>query len=71
MLELEYLTEKNGQRKAVVIPIELWRQLFLGDDTSVDELTEAMEDYCLGKAMEEAKKGPLLNHDEALAYLEA
>jgi len=28
-----------------------------------------MEDYCLNKAMDEAKKTPLLNRDEALDYL--
>jgi hypothetical protein len=25
MLEIEYMTDENGQPKAVVIPIELWR----------------------------------------------
>jgi len=70
MLELEYLTDKSGQLKAVVVPIELWKQLFLRDDVSVEELSEAMEDYCLGKAMDEAKKSPLLSREEALAYLE-
>jgi hypothetical protein len=28
MFEVECLTDKNGQQKAVVLPIELWRQLF-------------------------------------------
>ena len=71
MFELEYLTDKSGQLKAVVVPIELWKQLFLGDDASVEELSEAMEDYCLSKAMDEAKETPLLSREEALAYLEA
>lgn len=39
MIEIEYLTDKNGQPKAVVIPIELWRQLFPKDDVSVEELS--------------------------------
>ena len=71
MVEIEYLTDKNGQLKAVVIPIELWKQLFLKDDASVEELSEAMEDYCLSKVMDEAKESPLLSREEALAYLEA
>jgi len=71
MFELEYLTDKSGQLKAVVVPIELWKQLFLKDDVSVEELSEAMEDYCLSKAMDEAKETPLLSREEALAYLEA
>jgi hypothetical protein len=71
MLELEYLTDKNGQLRAVVIPIELWKRLFLEDDASAEELSEAMEDYCLSKAMDEAKETPLLSREEALAYLEA
>lgn len=69
MLEVEYLTDKNGQPKAVVIPIELWRQLFPKEDTSVEELSEAIEDYCLSKAMDEAQKSPFLGRDEALDYL--
>jgi hypothetical protein len=71
MLELEYLTDKKGQLKAVVIPIKLWERLFLTVDASAEELSEAIEDYCLNKAMDEAKESPLLNRDEALAYLEA
>ncbi|MCL0077295.1 hypothetical protein M1O12_04690 [Dehalococcoidia bacterium] len=70
MVEVEYLTDKRGQQKAVVIPIELWRQLFPKDDASVEELSEEIEDYCLSKAMDEAQKTPLLNRKEALAYLE-
>ncbi|MFQ6041812.1 MAG: hypothetical protein ACE5PV_13220 [Candidatus Poribacteria bacterium] len=71
MFELEYLTDKTGQLKAVVVPIELWKQLFLKDDASVEELSEAIENYCLSKAMDEAKEAPLLSREEALAYLEA
>ncbi len=71
MYELEYLTDKNGQTKAVVIPIELWNRLFLRNDTSDEDLSEAMEDYCLNKAMDEAKETPLLSRDEALAWLES
>jgi len=70
MLELEYLTDKEGQLKAVVVPIELWEQLFLPDDASAEDLAEAIEDYCLGKAMDEAKESPLLTREEALSYLE-
>ena len=70
MLELEYLTDKSGQLKAIVVPIELWKQLFLKDDASTEEFSEAIEDYCLNKAMDEAKETPLLSREEALAYLE-
>ncbi len=70
MFEVEYLTGKNGQQKAVVIPIELWRQLFPKDDASIEDLSEEIEDYCLSKAMDEAEKTPLLSRKEALAYLE-
>ncbi len=69
--KLEYLTDKNGQTKAVVVPIGLWNQLFLKNDTSEADLSEAMEDYCLSKAMDEAKKTPLLSRDKALAWLES
>jgi hypothetical protein len=71
MLKLEYLTDRSGQLKAVVIPIELWKQLFIEDDASAEELSDAMEDYCLSKAMDEARGTPLLSREEALAYLEA
>jgi hypothetical protein len=68
MLEIEYLINKDGQRKAVVIPIELWDKLLPKEADSFDELSEALEDYCMDKAMDEGQKTPLLNRDEALAY---
>lgn len=70
MLEIEYLTDKNGQPKAVVIPIEVWRQLFPEEKISLDELSERLEDYCLNKAMDEARQTPLLDRQAALKYLE-
>ena len=70
MIEVEYLTDKNGQLKAVVVPIKLWRKLFPQDDGSVEELSQAVEDYCLNKAMDEARESPLLSREEALAYWE-
>ncbi|MDJ0634420.1 MAG: hypothetical protein QNJ34_14630 [Xenococcaceae cyanobacterium MO_188.B29] len=70
MFEIEYLTDKNGQPKAVVIPIEIWQQMFTKGEVSVDELSAGLEDYCLGKAMDEAKDTPLLDREAALEYLE-
>ena len=71
MFEIEYLTDKNGQPKAVVIPIEVWRQLFPEETIiALDDLSEILEDYCLNKAMDEAKQTPLLERDAALKYLE-
>lgn len=70
MLEIEYMTDKNGQPKAVVIPIELWRQLLPDEDVSVEELSEKIENYCLNNAMNEARNTPLLSREEALRYLE-
>jgi hypothetical protein len=69
MVELEYLTDKKGQRKAVVVPIEIWKRLFPEDAASAEALAEAVEGYCLNKAMDEAKASPLLTREEALAYL--
>ncbi len=70
MFEIEYLTDKNGQPKAVVIPIEVWRRLFPEEKISLDELSERLEDYCLSKAMDEARQTPLLERETALKYLE-
>jgi len=70
MFEIEYVTNKNGQPKAVVIPIELWNEILPKEDSSLEELSEALEDYCLGKAMDEGQKSPLLDRNEALKYLE-
>jgi hypothetical protein len=47
MLEIEYMTDENGQPKAVVIPIELWKQLLPNENLSVEELSEKIENYCL------------------------
>lgn len=69
MLEVEYLTDKEGQLKAVVVPIALWRQLF-PEENSLEEMLERIEDYCLSKAMDETRESLLLNREEALIYLE-
>jgi hypothetical protein len=60
MLEVEYLTDQNGQPKAVVISIALWRQLFPHADPSAEEFAESIEDYCLSQAMDEAQHSPIL-----------
>lgn len=67
MLELEYLTDKSGQLKAVVIPVEIWNKLFLDENASPEELAEAIETYALNKAMDEAEQTPLLTREEALS----
>ncbi|MEG3975180.1 hypothetical protein QT970_11225 [Microcoleus sp. herbarium8] len=70
-LNIEYLTNKDGDVSAVVIPIELGRQLLLpNEEVSVAQLAGAVEDYCMNKAMDEAVNTTLLNRSEALAYLE-
>ena len=69
MLEIEYMTDKNGQPKAVVIPIELWRKLLPNEDLSFEELSEKIENYCLNNAMNEAQHPPLMSREEALRYL--
>ncbi len=73
MLNLEYLTDSTGQPKAVVIPIDLWRKVFpeLTPPLDAEDLTDALEDYCLYQAMVEAAETPLLDREAALAYLEA
>ncbi len=70
MNEVQYLTDQRGEPQAVVLPIELWRRLLPRDDPSPAELAEAVEDYCLGKAMDEGRQTPLLSREEALEYLE-
>lgn len=70
MLDIEYLTDKNGHPKAVVIPIELWRKIIPIENINLDDLAEFIEDYCLNKAMNEAKSTPLLSKETALQFLE-
>jgi len=70
MLNLEYLTNQDGQPTAVVIPIEIWRQLLPFENASLENLSDAIEDYCLNKAMDEGKRSPLYSQDEAKAFLE-
>ena len=70
MIELEYITDKDGQQKAVVIPIGLWRKILPSKTATLEDISEDVEDYCLNKAMDEAKGSPLLNRKEALAFLE-
>ena len=44
MLNIEYLTNKDGDAIAVVIPIDLWRQLLPipTEEASFEELQEAV-----------------------------
>jgi hypothetical protein len=70
MPDLEYLTDSTGILTAVVIPIALWRQLLPYEDASQEAIGEALEDYCLNRAIDEGKQTPLLTRAEALAYLE-
>jgi len=69
MTGIEYLTDQDGNPRAVVLPIELWRRLLPREEASVEELTEAVEDYCLGKAMDEGRQTHLLSREEALELL--
>jgi hypothetical protein len=70
MFEIEYLTDRQGHPKAVIIPIEIWRKILPDDRVSLEELAESIEDYCLSKAMDAVDNSPLLNRENALAYLE-
>ncbi|CAD0221634.1 hypothetical protein L2E69_14120 [Planktothrix agardhii 1806] len=68
-LAIEYLTDGNGNQTAVVIPIELWRNILLQDTDSIETIKENIEDYCLNKAMDEAKITPLLSREQAIDFL--
>lgn len=70
MTGVHYLTDQDGKPRAVVLPIELWRRLLPHEDATFEELSEAVEDYCLGKAMDEGQQSALLSREEALRYLE-
>lgn len=70
MSDLEYLTNSEGKPVAVVIPIDLWRKILPTEEDSLENLGEAIEDYCLNKAMDEGKKSPLYDLSTALAELE-
>lgn len=70
MLNIAYITDKDGRQQAVVIPIELWRKILPQGNASVENVSEEVEDYCLNKAMDEAERSPLLNRKDALAFLE-
>lgn len=67
--KFDYLADNRGQLKGVMIPPELWQQLFSEEPTSVEAFIEGIENYCLNEAMNEAKETALLSKDEAIAYL--
>ena len=64
-----YWIDAEGNPSAVAIPIELWRQIFPDGVSSTDTVAEGIEDYCLNRAMDEAKETPLLDREAALAFL--
>jgi hypothetical protein len=69
MTGIRYLTDEAGNPKAVVLPMELWRRLLPRDDASLEELTEAVEDHWLNRAMDSGRCTSLLTRAEALKYL--
>ena len=42
MLEIEYITDKDGQQKGVVIPIKLWRKILPPKNASVEPKGRAL-----------------------------
>ena len=70
MQNIEYLTSQDSKAIAVVIPIDIWRQILPAEDASLEELAEGIKDYCLNKAINEAINTPLMERSTALAYLE-
>jgi hypothetical protein len=70
MTNIEYLTDIHGKKKAVVIPMEIWTKIMPDDTEDLKLLSESLEDYCLNKAMDEAKSTPLLDQTTALKFLE-
>ncbi len=66
---IEYLTDTQGKLKGIFIPIDIWKKVFPEFPQSLEELIESIEDYCLNKAMDEAKSTPLLSREEALRFL--
>jgi len=69
MTGVRYLTDEAGNPEAVVLPMELWRRLLPRDDASLEELTEAVEDHCLNRAMDNGRRTSLLTRAEARKYL--
>lgn len=69
-MDIEYLTDKDGHPRAVVLPIELWRRLLPTDEQAEELLADAIEDHCLNKAMDEGARTPLLSREAALRYLD-
>ena len=68
-IAIEYLTDSDGNPKAVVIPIDLWKKLLPQGTDSLGDLAENLEDSCLNKAMDEAQETPLMGREEALQFL--
>jgi hypothetical protein len=65
-----YWIDAEGNPSTVVTPIALWRQIFPDGVSSSDSMAEGIEDYCLNRAMDEAKEMPLLDREAALAFLQ-
>ena len=70
MTGVHYMTDEDGVPTAVVLPIELWQRLLPHEGASVEDVRESVEDYCLGRAMDEGQETPLLSREEALEFLE-
>ncbi|MBF2057779.1 MAG: hypothetical protein IGQ45_11320 [Cyanobacterium sp. T60_A2020_053] len=69
MENVEYLIDIDGNKKAVVIPMEIWEKI-IPKEIDDDDLPEYLENYCLNQAMDEAKLTLLLDAESALKFLE-
>lgn len=68
----QLVIDEAGNKTAVLVDISTWQKIVAALTTLADsETLEALEDYALNRAMDEAVDSPALNRVEALAFLAA
>lgn len=68
----QFVIDQAGNKTAVLIDLPTWQKIVatLTTLTAADPL-EALEDYALNRAIDEAQDSPILTRAEALAFLAA
>jgi hypothetical protein len=70
MSELQYITDTNGQRTAVILSIEEYEELVADMRLrDIDASGEEEEDRLLAKAMELSEDSPEVSREEVFAAL--
>lgn len=68
----QFVVDQAGNKTAVLVDLATWQEIVSTLSALANpEKLEALEDFALNRAMDEAQNSPALSRAEALAFLES